>query len=265
MTQTPMPETLRALLAEGGASPGLFLGLDCAGVAEIAGISGIQWVVLDLEHSGVTATDVGPTVIAANSVGIPVIVRVTGPDRSEIGWMLDQGAAGVMVPRVGSAEEARAITRHFSYPPAGDRGVAGYTRAGSWGKTPLTSVTPPVCVVQIETPGALAQVDDICQIDGVDALFVGPLDLSAALGVLQEFDHPEFQKALDHIFAAGIRHGIPVGTIAGDDARAREFVDRGASFVALGSDGMALRTALTDKVSRFLDTTSDTSREATKE
>lgn len=256
MTHPTMPDRLRTALRSGGASPGLFLGLDSAQVTEIAGIAGVEWVVLDLEHSGVTTADVGPTIIAANSVGLPVIVRVSGPDQNQIGWVADQGAAGVMVPRVQSAAEVEAVVRHFHYPPRGDRGVASYTRAASWGKIPLVSVPPPVCIVQIETLDALAQVDTICQIDGVDALFVGPLDLSAALGVLQEFDAPVFQDAVTAVFSAASAHHRPVGTIAGDDRRAIELVRQGASFVALGSDSMVLRAALTDKVAQFSDAVS---------
>lgn len=251
MTPRTMSDELRQLLQSDVLSPGLFLGLDCAPVAEIAGLAGIKWVVVDLEHSGVTRADIGPVVVAANSVGIPVIVRVTSPDRSEIGWVVDQGAAGVMVPRVESFDEARAVTRHFTYPPAGDRGVASYTRAASWGARALTDVSPPVCIIQIETPGALADVDRICSLEGVDALFVGPLDLSAALGVLQDFDHPSYQAALGRVLASGQTHDTPVGSIAGDDSRAAQLAAQGVSFVALGSDGMTLRAALTQKVALF--------------
>lgn len=242
---------LKNILASGTPSPGLFLGIDSAQVPEIAGLAGVEWVVLDLEHSGVTRAHVGPTVVAAASAGVPVIVRVTEPDRSEIGWVLDQGAAGVMVPRLESANDVERISQHFVYPPEGDRGVASYTRAAGWGSTPLTGVERPVCIVQIETPGALAEVDQICQINGVDALFVGPLDLSAALGVLQDFDSPQYQQALGRVFQAAAAHNTPVGSIAGDDARAAQLATQGAAFVALGSDGMVLRAALSDKVKTF--------------
>ena len=242
----PTADDLRSRLSAAGCSPGTFLGLSTPVAAEIAGLAGLDWVVLDLEHGGVTAEQVGPTVAAAAGYDVGVIVRVPRPDRALIGWVADQGAAGVMVPRIESAAEAQEIGGYFSYPPGGERGVASYTRYAGWGSKTLTELPRPVFMPQIETPGALSEVSDIAGLESVDSLFIGPLDLSFALGVPAELGHADFVEAFGEIVRAGQKAGIPVGSIAPSDERAQAMVADGVDFLALGSDGLWLRKSLAD-------------------
>lgn len=240
----PTGDDLRSRLSATGCSPGTFLGLQSPVAAEIAGLAGLEWVVLDLEHGGGTAADVGPTVAAAAGYGVAVIVRVPRPDRAMIGWVADQGAAGIMVPRIESVDEAREVAGFFSYPPEGERGVASYTRAAGWGQKKLTDLPRPVYMPQIETPGALSDVDHIAALPEVDALFIGPLDLSFALGVPGKLSDEGFLNAFRQTVQAGAAHRIPVGSIAPSHERAEVMVADGVNFVALGSDGLWLRQSL---------------------
>jgi len=241
---------LRECLGSPGMSPGTFLGLASPVAIEIAALAGCEWVLLDLEHGGGTLEQVGPSVQAAAAAGIPLVVRVPRSERSVVGWVLDQGAAGVMLPRSESLDDARECVSFFDYPPEGQRGVASYTRSAGWASHSVQDTARGVCMIQIETTGALEGVAAIAQLPGVDALFVGPLDLSFALGVPGDFDALVFQEAMRLSVEAGRSAGIPVGSLISDPSRIGSLRDYGMDFIALGSDALALRTALADQVSR---------------
>ncbi|MEY4313136.1 MAG: hypothetical protein RLZZ319_645, partial [Actinomycetota bacterium] len=204
---------------------GVFAGLGSPLAAEVAAASGVDWVLVDCEHGAAGDDVVYPTVVATGAYGVPTLVRVESGERIRIGRALDAGAAGVMVPRVTSAAEVRDVVRHFDYPPAGDRGVATYNRAARWGLDPtaLEGERRAAAIVQIETTGALHDVAEIAAIPGVDLLFVGPLDLSFALGVPRQFDHPDFVDALERVLRATGDAGIPAGILAPTVDAARRY------------------------------------------
>lgn len=233
-----------------GATPtwGTFLGLAVPMAAEVAAVAGADWVILDLEHGGSTLAQVGPTLVAAGGYGVPTIVRVPTAERIIIGQVLDAGAAGIMIPRLASAAEVAAVVPHMSHPPQGDRGVAGYNRASQWtlSENPFPVPRSASCVIQIETAGALEECAAIAGTEGVDALFVGPLDLSFALGTPRDFTSEVFRDALAHIVSVSRAAGTPVGILANDGAAAAAFADQGFSFVAIGSDSTLLARSLAD-------------------
>lgn len=225
---------------------GTFLGLGSPLAAEVAAAAGVDWVLVDCEHGAAGDDVVSPTVIAASAYGVPALVRVESADRIRIGRALDAGAAGIMVPRVTGLDEAREAIAHFFYPPRGDRGVATYNRANQWGAdlTALDGAVHASAIVQIETRGAIDAVTDIAALDGVDLVFVGPLDLSYALGCLRQYDHPDFLAALDAVVGAATAAGIPAGILAPDAESATRHIDRGFRFIALSSDSVLLSTAI---------------------
>jgi 4-hydroxy-2-oxoheptanedioate aldolase len=242
---------LRGRLAAGEPTVGTFLGLASPVAAEVCAAAGPDWVLLDLEHGGGGEEQVGATVLAAAAYGVPTVVRVETGARIRLGRVLDLGAAGVMLPRLGSAEEVATAVTHLRYPPAGDRGVATYNRACRFGLDPgaLDRADAEVlCVVQIESAAAVAQADAIAALDGVDVLFVGPRDLSHDLGVPGDLQAPRYLEALAAVREATHRHGKACGLLVGDGAAARRLRGQGWSFVAVGSDSTmlaaALRTAL---------------------
>ena len=248
MNNTRSVDTLRTCFDTSGISPGTFLGLASSSAIEVAALAGCEWVLLDLEHGGGTLDQVGPSVQAANAAGVGLVVRVPKPERSVIGWVLDQGVAGVMLPRIESAEEAREYATYFDYPPTGQRGVASYTRSAGWGSHSVRSTARGLCIVQIETAGAMSELAEIAALEGIDSLFIGPLDLSFALGVPEDMDNPVFTKAFAEVVHHARANTLPVGSLISDAGRIPFMQEHGIDYLALGSDALALRRGLSEQV-----------------
>jgi len=250
MTNSPLDGgALRRRLANGETTVGTFVGMASATATEVCAAAGADWVLIDLEHGAGSEDVIRDSVLAAGSYGVPVVVRVESSERIRIGRVLDQGAAGVMVPRLDTPDEVAAVLTHLRYPPHGDRGVATYNRSCRWGmdRLPLSDSTQNTLgVIQIETLAALHAVDEIAAQDGVDVLFVGPLDLSFALGVPLQFDSPEFLAATGRVLDAAAAHGKTAGILAANAVVAAGYVERGFRFVTVGSDSAVLAAALTD-------------------
>ena len=232
---------------------GTFLGMGAPMAAEIAAVGGVDWVLVDLEHGGAGEDLVGPTVVAGMAYSIPTLVRVESSERIRIGRALDAGASGVMVPRIETAEQVSAVVKHMSYPPFGDRGVATYNRSAKWGRdlSGLTQKAKAACIIQIETLKALENVEAIAAIDGADLLFVGPLDLSFALGVPRDFKSPIFVEACAKVIAAAKANNKVAGMLAADAAAATAFIEQGFKFIAIGSDSTLLAGAITSLVTQL--------------
>lgn len=232
---------------------GTFLGMGAPMAAEIAAVGGVDWVLVDLEHGGGSEDLIGPTVVAGMAYGIPTLVRVESMERIRIGRALDAGASGVMIPRIETPEQVSAVVKHMSYPPFGDRGVATYNRSAKWGRdlSGLTQKSTSACIIQIETLKALENVEAIAKIDGVDLLFVGPLDLSFALGVPRDFKSPKFLEATAKVVAAAKANSKVAGILAADATAAQTFIDQGFKFIAIGSDSTLLAGAITNLVTQL--------------
>jgi 4-hydroxy-2-oxoheptanedioate aldolase len=237
-------KNLKKRLHDGETLLGCFLNLGSPLTAEIMGRAGFDFAVIDLEHGSGAETDVLSQLQALEATDAGVIVRVESHERQRAHRVLDLGAEGIMFPRVDSAPEAAAAVAGLRYPPEGVRGVAAANRACSFGGSfrEYVEAAPSTLlgVVQIESESALAAVDDIAAVDGVDVLFVGPMDLTASLGILAQFDHPRYGEALATVSAAARRHGTSLGVLM---ARPEDF-DRyhalGFRFIACGSDGTLL-------------------------
>lgn len=235
---------------------GTFCNLGSALAVEACAAAGVDWVLIDTEHGVGGETEVAAAVTSAAAYGVPTLVRVESAERIRIGRVLDLGVAGVMVPRIDSASAAEEFVSHLRYPPTGDRGVATYNRQSGFGLVPSAlddANTGVVGVVQIETLGALNEVADIAAVDGVDALFVGPMDLSYALGVPRNFTHPDYQAALDRVVAACRAHGKTPGILVNTAAAGADMLARGFGFVGLGSDSTLLAAALHSAVGELAD------------
>lgn len=225
---------------------GTFVGTASAVTAEVCAAAGFDWLLLDLEHGAGGEEQVRDVVPAAGSYGVPTVVRVESADRIRMGRVLDVGAAGVMLPRMDSAAQVTEAIRHLRYPPHGDRGVATYNRACRFGLDPgaLDRVNDEILtVVQIESRAAVAAVDEIAAVSGVDVLFIGPRDLSHDLGVPGDVTAPAFVEAVGAVLAAGRRHGTAVGLLVSDGAAALQRLAQGFSFLAIGSDSTLLAAA----------------------
>lgn len=232
--------TLRRRILAGETLLGAWADVASPLAAEITATAGYDWCVIDMEHGSVTEADVLALLLAVEVGGAAALVRPPSGERLRIGRALDLGAAGIVVPQLHSAAEAAEAVTFLRYPPAGRRGVALRTRGGrlgTLGHTEIQSVNDElVGVVQIESPGALAEVDAIAATDGVDVLFVGPADLSHSLGIPGQFSNPTYTDALDAVVAACRRHGKAAGILLYDHAAFAPHLERGFRFVGVGSE-----------------------------
>jgi 2-dehydro-3-deoxyglucarate aldolase/4-hydroxy-2-oxoheptanedioate aldolase len=249
--KTPLDRgAFKARVATGEVTYGTFIGLASPVAVEIAAIAGVDWVLLDLEHGAGGEEQVGPTVLASGAYGVPTLVRVESEERIRIGRVLDAGVAGVMVPRVENVNQVKEVVKHMSTPPYGDRGVATYNRSARWGRDLefLNGPSKATCIIQIETNGALDSVDEIAAVEGVDVLFIGPADLSFALGVPRDFKSPKFIAALEKVLAACNKNKVAAGILAFTPEAAVEYKNMGFKFIAINSDSTLLAGAITNSL-----------------
>lgn len=212
-----------------------------------------DFVLLDTEHTpnGLeTVADCARAVDAAAGDAIP-LARVAWNDPVRIKRLLDLGVAGVMVPMVESAAEARAAVEACRYPPGGVRGIAT-ARASAYGREFESYVERAneelLTILQIETEAGVEHAADIAAVDGVDALFVGPADLSANLGVFGEWDDPALVEAISTVLAAGDDAGTPVGTLGADPGQVRALGSMGFDFLIAGVDTALLLSGVAEAV-----------------
>lgn len=226
---------------------GTFLNLGCANSVEVAADLGFDWLLIDLEHGNASFADLRGMLLACRGSTSAPIVRIRSVDADTVKFVLDSGAAGIMFPYVSSAEEARRAVQFMKYPPQGTRGVAGIIRATNfgrdWNQYFSEANEKSLVVVQIETAQAVEAADTIAAIQGVDVLFVGPLDLSVNLGCPGDFSPPHFISALEKVIAACKKNGKVAGILSRP-----QFVEQhkalGFRFLALGSDTGAIITGL---------------------
>jgi 2-keto-3-deoxy-L-rhamnonate aldolase RhmA len=223
---------------------GTFLKTPTGHATEIVGDLGFDFVVIDQEHAPFDRTTTDIALLAARSVGTPALVRVSGPDA--ILSVLDCGAAGVLVPHVASADYAREVAAICRY-RGGTRGFATSTRAGRYTAVPMwrhiaDSDAKTVFVAQIEDVEALDDVDAIAAVEGVDSLFIGRGDLTAAFGD-EAKDPPAVRKAVERICEAARRARKPISVYVGNAAEAAWLRGLGASAFILSSDQGFLRQA----------------------
>lgn len=245
--------TWREQVREGADLRGTFLNLGSPLAAEVLALSGFDWLLVDLEHGARSEEALIGQLLAGAAHDVPVFVRVESAERIRVGHVLDLGACGVMFPRLDTPEEVRAAVAHLWYPPQGDRGVATYNRARSFGGDDRDAAGVNgeiVGVVQIESATAVENVARIAAIPGVDVLFVGPADLSTSLGIPGQLDAPIFRDALDAVVAAARSSKIAAGILTGEPERVADLNERGFSFVAVASDSALLRQAATRATSR---------------
>jgi 2-keto-3-deoxy-L-rhamnonate aldolase RhmA len=226
---------------------GTFLSLGSPLAARMAAQLGFDWVLIDLEHGACTEGDLPGLLLAIEGSDCSPIVRVVSNNQDCVKRALDLGAVGVMIPYVSTAAEAEAAVSYTRYPPAGCRGVASSTIATEFGlSTEAYHSDAPhrtLTIVQIETKAGVENIDAIAAVDGVDVVFVGPLDLSFNLGCPKQFDHPTLQAALDRVSEACAKQGTACGILSTVE-KAQEHIARGFTFIAVGSDAGALHQGL---------------------
>ena len=212
-----MKYSLKNKLKSGKIVIGGFINFYAPDVVEMMGINGCDYCVLDNEHGCVSPNELVHMVRAADSVGMSTIVRVDYDD-SSIQKALDMGAEGVQVPKVNTKEDAVLAVKRAKYPPEGDRGVGFSSRSARLSGLKKNEYLQyandnVLVVVQIETPEAIANIDEILSVSGVDVAFLGKMDLSSAIGRPGETNSPIMNSLTDQFFAATKRHGRIAGHI----------------------------------------------------
>lgn len=252
----PAPTFAQRLRAADRAQVGMWVCSASPLVAEICAGSGLDWILVDGEHSpnGLESTLAQLQAIA----GYPItpMVRVPAGEPVVVKQVLDVGAQNLLVPMVNTADQARAMVRAVRYPPDGIRGVgSALARASRWNRIPdyLGRAAGLVSLfVQIETAEAVENVAQIAAVDGVDGIFVGPSDLAASMGVLGQQTDPGVVAAVEACIQAGHAAGKPVGVNAFDPAMARRYLDAGVAFILVGADVTLLARGSEKLASDFL-------------
>jgi 4-hydroxy-2-oxoheptanedioate aldolase len=246
----------KAALKNGGpAQIGLWLGLADPVCAEICAGAGFDWLLIDGEHAPNDIQSILAQLQAVAAYPVHPIVRPVEGDIQLIKRLLDIGVQTLLIPMVETAEQARHLVACMRYPPVGIRGVGvALARASQWNRIPnyLHEANDQMCLlVQIETRLGLKNLDSIAAVEGVDGVFIGPADLSAALGHLGDPGHPDVQMAIDNAIRRICVGCDAAGILSTDETKARHYLSLGCKFVAVGLEGTLLMRATQELADRF--------------
>ena len=233
----------------GQPSVGTFTHMRSPVAVEALGTAGLDYVILDTEHCVQNPETLADCITAADAAGLDAVVRINTISREAVLRPLDLGAKGLIVPAVETVEEVERLVRFAKFPPLGNRGFCP-TRDGLWGFDDASQAGSEVymdrcnrqtlLIPQCETAGCLAHIDQIAASEGVDGIFVGPLDLSIALGCPMELDSPRMRAALERVVAACKAAGKLTMIFCGDTAAAKARLAAGFDSAALGLDVLTL-------------------------
>ena len=219
---------------------GTLITIPSAEVAEIMAAVGYDWLFIDTEHSPFSAHGT-QTFLQATGQSCPCVVRVPANDEVWIKKALDVGANGIIAPQVNSAADAEAIVRRCKYPPDGTRGV-GISRAHKYGlefNEYMERANNEIAVIlQAETAQALKNISEMVKVPGVDAIFIGPYDLSASLGKMGQLTDPEVKQAIQTIAEACKKAGVRLGIFAATADAVEPFIQQDFTLLAIGTDGL---------------------------
>ena len=245
----------RARVLAGEFLAGFWLNLGSSITAEMAGLSGFDWVLLDHEHGTGGEETMLHQLQAVAATPATCLVRIAANEPPRFKRVLDAGAAGVMVPYVSTADEARAAVNAVRYPPRGMRGVAKLTRASRFGANFDAYFGNGhewlVTLTQIETIEAVANAKEIAAVDGVDVLFVGPMDLTTSMGIPGQYGDAHFHEALRTVADAAKSAGKALGILLLDPANLGLCRELGYTVVALGSDGGSVAAGLRESLTKL--------------
>ena len=239
---------IRKRVLNGEVMFGIGANLGSSLTVEMIGAAGFDWTWIDCEHGTGDYSELIPQMQAASIGNAPPVVRIAWNEAPRFKRILDLGAVGIMVPYVNTPEEARQAAAAMRYPPEGIRGVAKFNRACGFGqdfdayfrqanKNLLT-------IVQIETEEGIKNGAEIAAVDGIDVLFVGPLDLSVNLGIPQQYEHPRFLRAMDSVSKACKRCDKAAGILVPNLDYLEKWISNGFTFLVVGSDGGSVASGL---------------------
>jgi len=228
-------------------------------IATVLASAGADFIVVDMEHTTFTMETVGSIVRTARGSDLPSIVRVPAIERHFISRALDAGASGLMIPRVQSREDVENIVEWALYAPEGDRGVAfgiAHTDYGDFRKLDGVKYTKQaneeiLIVGQIETAKSVENIDEIFSAGGLDAILIGPYDLSTSLGISGQLDHPLMVSSIEKIIAKAKEYNLILGSYVNDFESGRRWVDAGIQLIACGNDAFLLTCKFAEETQKF--------------
>ncbi|MGD8563026.1 MAG: HpcH/HpaI aldolase/citrate lyase family protein [Desulfarculaceae bacterium] len=222
---------------------------------EILCNAGFDWLIIDMEHGPNDIGSVAEQIRAMKGTGVAPIVRAPWNDFVIIKRILDLGAYGVIIPSINTAEEAQTAVTACKYPPEGIRGIAASTRAARFGQNSMGYFTKAnqeiLVIVQIETALAVQNAETISQVEGVDGVFIGPMDLATSMGHLADPSHPQMAALISSVEEKVKKSHKFMGTVSASWPQAKELYERGYQFVTLLSDVMGLSKIANQAVGEF--------------
>jgi len=228
-------------------------------VAEICAGAGLDAVLIDGEHSPNGLEGILAQLQAVRSYPVTAVVRPPANDTVLIKQYLDLGVQSLLIPMVHTVAEAEAAVSAVHYPPRGVRGVgSALARSSRWNRIPgyVAGASETITVmVQIESAQAVENVEEILAVDGIDAIFLGPADLAASMGLLGQQEHPDVVAAVEHCIAAAKEAGKPVGVNAFAEATARHYMEAGVDFILVGADVALLARGSEGLAARYVPAT----------
>lgn len=244
MNRSEKIKSIRSSLLENQTSIGSWIQIPHSSVAEIMGQSGYDWVAVDMEHGSISAHQLPDIFRALELGGTLPLARLAQGEIKDCKQSLDAGAGGVIVPMVESAEQLAFVRDACCWPPAGTRGV-GFSRANLFGKhfdAYAEEAQAPLLVAMIEHIRAVNNLDEILQVKGLDAILIGPYDLSASMGLTAKFEDADFTAAMTKIRTLCNKHSIPCGLhIVKPDANVlTQRIAEGYRFIAYSIDSVFL-------------------------
>jgi len=238
-------KSIRSALAERRLLTGAWLFMGCPIATEVMAHGAFDFLILDTEHAPGSKDTLYHQIRACDAAGMPVIVRLPTTDHQRVITALDAGASGVAVADVRHPEQVVELIRSVRYAPAGQRGTHRLARAANYGldwASYLAEIAPDLLTMAlIETAEGVKGADAICAVDGLDAVFIGEVDLAASLGKLDRPDHPDVASAKQRIVDAARTAGVAVGGLAASEAASERLLEAGYSISTIGSDLAWLR------------------------
>jgi 2-keto-3-deoxy-L-rhamnonate aldolase RhmA len=248
-------KNLKKRLQQGETLNGCWLNLGSSVTAEIVGMSGYDWVLIDLEHGLSSEKDVLHQLQALEHTPAAALVRVESSKPERIKHVLDMGVEGVMCPQIKNAAEAKQVANGLHYPPLGKRGVAMKVRASAYGQQFSEYYRDAkdniLGIVQIETLEVLDHLDEVAATEGIDVLFIGPADLTMALGIFGQFDHPLFKDALKATVNAANKAGKATGILTFNPDDYKTYHDAGIRMIACGADASFVTNGALDMAKKL--------------
>jgi len=246
---------LKHRLQEGGKAAGAWLQLASPFSAEVLSQAGFDFLMIDLEHGPGDILTLISQIQAMKGSPTSPLVRATWNDFVLVKRILDAGAYGILFPYINSADEADAAVQACKYPPDGVRGVAASPRAAGYGQNSMDYLryanAEIFVMTAVETPEAVANLDEILKVEGLDGIFIGPMDLATSLGYFAAPGHPEVQAVIHSVEERVLAAGKVLATIAGSWEQARQRYEQGYQMLMLMADGVALANMASELVGKF--------------